>query len=145
MFKKLDHIGVVTTDMERFIDFYEGILGFKVRERFEVEAGTGSAQLKEVANLTLGEGAVIELFSTDAGASPDPEYNAPPFEAGFRLMAIEVEDMDQAVEYLTSKGIEVNRAHKANPARWIKDPDGNMLILFPSIVYENYRKLDKEH
>ena len=145
MFKKLDHIGVVTTDMERLIDFYEGILGFKVRERFEVEAGTGSAQLKEVANLTLGEGAVIELFSTDAGVPPDPEYNAPPFEAGFRLMAIEVEDMDQAVEYLTSKGIEVNRAHKANPARWIKDPDGNMLILFPSIVYENYRKLDKEH
>ena len=145
MFKKLDHIGVVTTDMERLIDFYEGILGFKVRERFEVEAGKGSAQLKEVANLTLEEGAVIELFSIDAGVPPDPEYNAPPFEAGFRLMAIEVEDMDQAVEYLTSKGIEVNRAHKANPARWIKDPDGNMLILFPSIVYENYRKLDKKH
>ncbi len=73
MFKKLDHIGVVTTDMERLIDFYEGILGFKVRERFEVEAGKGSAQLKEVANLTLEEGAVIELFSTDAGVPPDPE------------------------------------------------------------------------
>ena len=56
MFKKLDHIGVVTTDMERFIDFYEGVLGFKVRERFEVEAGMGSAQLNEVANLVLGEG-----------------------------------------------------------------------------------------
>ncbi|MDE0445604.1 MAG: VOC family protein [Spirochaetaceae bacterium] len=145
MFKKLDHIGVVTTDMERFIDFYEGILGFKVRERFGVEAGTGSAQLKEVANLTLEEGAVIELFSIDAGVPPDPEYNAPPFEAGFRLMAVEVEDMDQAVEYLTSKGIEVHRAHKANPARWIKDPDGNMVILFPSIVYENYRNADKQH
>ncbi len=144
MFKKLDHIGVVTTDMKRLIDFYEGILGFRVRERFEAEAGKGSAQLKEVANLTLEEGAVIELFSIDAGAPPDPEYNAPPFEAGFRLMAIEVEDMDQAVEYLTSKGIEVHRAHQANPARWIKDPDGNMLILFPSIVYENYRKLDKK-
>ena len=145
MFKKLDHIGVVTTEMERLIDFYEGILGFKVRERFEVEAGMGSAQLKEVANLALEEGAMIELFSTNAGAPPDPEYNAPPFEAGLRLMAIEVEDLDEAVEYLTSKGIEVNRAHKANPARWIKDPDGNMLILFPSIVYENYKKLDKSN
>ena len=145
MFKKLDHIGVVTTDMERFIDFYEGILGFKVRERFEVEAGMGSAQLNEVANLTLEEGAVIELFSAKAGAPPDPEYNAPPFEAGFRLVAIEVEDLDEAVEYLTDKGIEVSRAHKANPARWIKDPDGNMLVLFPSIVYENYKKLDKSN
>ena len=44
MVKKLDHIGVVTTDMERLIDFQEGILGLKVRERFEVEAGMGSAQ-----------------------------------------------------------------------------------------------------
>ena len=69
MFKKLDHIGVVTTDMERFIDFYEGILGFKVRERFEVEAGMGSAQLNEVANLVLEEGAVIELFSARGGRS----------------------------------------------------------------------------
>ena len=145
MFKKLDHIGVVTTDMERLIDFSEGILGFKVRERFEVEAGKGSAQLKEVANLALEEGAVIELFSTTAGVPPDPEYNAPPFEAGFRLMAIEVEDLDEAVEYLTGKGIEVNRAHKANPARWIRDPDGNMLILFPSIAYENYKELDRSN
>ena len=56
MFKKLDHIGVVTTDMERLIDFYEGILGFKVRERMEVEAGMGSAQLNEVANLTPRRG-----------------------------------------------------------------------------------------
>ena len=81
---------------------------------------------------------MIELFSTDAGVPPDPEFTT--IRSG---LSIEVEDMDQAVEYLTSKGIEVNRAHKANPARWIKDPDGNMLILFPSIVYENYRKLDK--
>ena len=145
MFKKLDHIGVVTADFERLIDFYTGILGFRVRERFEVEAGKGSAQLKEIANLVLEDGAVIELFSVNADVPPDPEYNAPPFEIGFRLMAIEVEDLEEAVEYLTSKGIEVNRPHKANPARWIKDPDGNMLILFPSVVYEKYKKLDESN
>jgi len=144
MFKKLDHIGVVTADSERLIDFYTGILGFRVRERFQVKAGTGSAQLKEVANLVLGDGAVIELFSINADG-PDPEYNAPPFETGFRLMAIEVEDMEEAVEYLTSKGIEVHHAHKLNPARWIRDPDGNMLILFPSVVYENYKKADESN
>ena len=52
---------------------------------------------------------MIELFSAKAGALPDPEYNAPPFEVGFRLMAIEVEDLDEAVEYLTGKGIEVKQ------------------------------------
>ena len=137
-------IGVVTADFERLIDFYTGILGFRVRERFEVEAGTGSAQLKEVANLVLEDGAVIELFSINADG-PDPEYNAPPFEVGFRLMALEVEDMQEVEEYLTSKGIEVHHAHKLNPARWIRDPDGNMLVLFPSIVYENYKKIRQTH
>jgi len=97
----------------------------------------------EVANLTLEDGAVIELFGFNE-KGPDPEYNGPPFEAGFRLMAIEVEDMQEAEEYLTSKGIEVHHAHKLNPARWIRDPDGNMLIIFPSFVYENYKKWNDE-
>ena len=143
MFKKLDHIGVGTADFERFIKFYTEILEFKVRERTKVEPGAASAQLDEVANLTLGDGAVIELFAFNADG-PDPEYNGPPFEAGFRLMAIEVEDMEEAEEYLTSKGIEVHHAHKLNPARWIRDPDGNMLVIFPSIVYENYKKWNDE-
>ena len=45
MFKKLDHIGVGTADFERFIKFYTEILGFKVRERWKVKPGTGSAQV----------------------------------------------------------------------------------------------------
>ena len=143
MFKKLDHIGVGTADFERFVKFYTEILGFKVRERTKVKPGTGSAQVDEVANLTLGDGAVLELFGFNE-KGPDPEYNGPPFEAGFRLMAIEVEDMQEAEECLTSKGIEVHHAHKLNPARWIRDPDGNMLVLFPSFVYENYKKWNDE-
>ena len=52
--------------------------------------------------------------------------------------------MQETEEYLSSKGIEVHQAHKLNPARWIRDPDGNMLVLFPSFVYENYKKFNEE-
>ena len=36
-FKRLDHIGLATADSERFLDFYCGILGFEVRERWTVK------------------------------------------------------------------------------------------------------------
>ena len=62
MFKKLDHIGVGPADFERFVKFYTEILGFKVRERWKVKPGTGSAQVDELANLTLEDGAVLDLF-----------------------------------------------------------------------------------
>ena len=72
-FKRLDHIGLATADAERFVDFYSGILGFEVRERWTVK---GNERLKEVANLSLNapnageDGSIIELFSIDPDA-PD--------------------------------------------------------------------------
>ena len=149
-FKRLDHIGLATADAERFVDFYSGILGFEVRERWTVK---GNERLKEVANLSLNapkageDGSIIELFSIDPDAST-PDYQAPALEqTGFRLLALEVDDddMDEAIAYLESKGIEVHSAHPTNPARWIRDPDGNQIVFFPSSVYQMYERLDETH
>ena len=147
-FKRLDHIGLATADAERFLDFYTGILGFEVRERWTVK---GNERLKEVANLSLNapkageDGSIIELFSIDPDV-PTPDYQKPALEqTGFRLLALEVDDMDEAIAYLESKGIEIHSAHPTNPARWFRDPDGNQIIVFPSSVYQMYERLDETH
>jgi glyoxylase I family protein len=147
-FKRLDHIGMTTADIDRFIDFYTGILGFEVRERWKVE---GRKRLKGVANLSLNapnsgeDGSVLELFAIDPDEPDDPNHSAPAFEqTGFRLLALEVDDMDEAIEYLEGKGIKVNSAHPTNPARWFRDPDGNQIVFFPSSVYETYKRINEE-
>ena len=144
-FKRLDHIGLATADAERFLDFYTGILGFEVRERWTIEG----RRLKGVANLSLNapnsgeDGSVLELFAIDPDIPRDPNYNEPAVEqTGFRLLALEVDDMDEAIEYLEGKGIKVNSDGTTNPARWFRDPDGNQIIFFPSSVYETYKRIN---
>ena len=150
-FKRLDHIGLATADSEKLLDFYCGILGFEVRERWTVK---GLERLKEVANLSLDapkageDGSILELFSIDPNAPADPDYKEPALEqTGLRLLALEVDDddMDEAIAYLESKGIEVHSAHPSNPARWFRDPDGNQIVVFPSSVYQMYKRLDETH
>ena len=150
-FKRLDHVGIATADAERFLDFYCGILGFEVRERWAVE---GNERCNGVANLSLNaprageDGSILELFSIDPGAPANPDYKEPALEqTGFRLLALEVDDddMDEAIAYLESRGIEVHSAHPSNPARWFRDPDGNQIVVFPSSVYQMYKRLDETH
>ena len=150
-FKRLDHVGIATADAERFLDFYCGILGFEVRERWAVE---GNQRCKGVANLSLNaprageDGSILELFSIDPDTPANPDYKEPALEqTGFRLLALEVDDddMDEAIAYLESRGIEVHSAHPSNPARWFRDPDGNQIVVFPSSVYQLYKRLDETH
>jgi glyoxylase I family protein len=118
MFKKIDHIEIVPTDINRTIEFYVSVLGFKIRERFPVPM----APMKEIVYLELG-GTVIELISVETPAA-EPRKQ---WEVGYRAIAIEVEDMDSTVNYLKSKGITITwgpvatgRSKRAE----IQDPDG---------------------
>jgi glyoxylase I family protein len=98
MFKRIDHVEIIPRDFEKAIDFYTEILGFKVRQRLKVEA----PPLEEIAYLELGD-TVIELMQVRDAASA--EIN--PWQTGYRMMALEVDDMDRAVAYLAGKGVAV--------------------------------------
>jgi glyoxylase I family protein len=118
MFKKIDHIEIIPTDISRTIEFYVAILGFKIKQRFPVPV----PPMKEIAYLEMG-GTVIELISVEKpAAAPRNQW-----EVGYRAIAIEVEDMDAAVNYLQSKDIAITwgpvTMGKSKRAE-IQDPDG---------------------
>jgi len=118
MFKRIDHVEIVPGDLEKSITFYTEVLGFRIRERRKVEA----PPLKEVVYLELGD-TVLEFLSV---REPIP-VSAEEWRVGYRMMAIEVEDMDQAVEYLKTRGIGISwvPAHLGKSKRAeIRDPDG---------------------
>ena len=117
VFKRIDHVELVPKDIEQTISFYTDVLGFKVKERNKMTM----PGLSEISYLTLGDTMIELLAFKDPPAGPEGPF------VGYRLMALEVDDMDRTVEYLKSKGVAITRGPvtmgKTKRAE-IKDPSG---------------------
>lgn len=98
MFKRIDHVEITTSDIDKCISFYRDVFGFTFKERMKPK----SPDLEEVAFLTLND-TMLELVKLKG---PTPFPSCP--QIGFRSMAIEVDDMDKAIEYLKTKGVAVS-------------------------------------
>ena len=126
MFKRIDHIELLTAQPERTVAFYTDVLGFKVRSRDRVPS-TPQGPL-DLVYLELG-GSTVEVMTY-------PEKKVAPREPGerlgYRIMALEVESMDGALALLKAKGIEpvwgpIRRPTYARAE--ISDPEGNRIEL----------------
>ena len=122
MFKRIDHIELVTSEPERAIAFYTGVLGFRVRSRDTVPGGL------QLVYLDLG-GTTVELITySETIPAPRPEGE----HLGYRMMALEVDDLEQALAELKAKGIEPSWGPRRRPSyarAEIRDPDGNSIEL----------------
>ena len=122
MFKRIDHVEIVTDQPERTEQFYTDVLGFTVKARDRIER-SGLGVPIDLVYLDLG-GTVVELITYD-GATVDP---APQKEhLGYRMIAIEVDDMQQAAEYLKTKGVDIVWGPRVAPTyarAEICDPNG---------------------
>lgn len=123
MFKRIDHIEIVVKDLEKSIKFYTEILNFNLKSRHQV----GIGPLEEIVYLTLGD-TMLELMKVKVSQAASAAEWLP----GYRMMAIEVEDMDKATEYLKTKGVEITWGPMdlgGSKRAEIKDPDGNSIEL----------------
>lgn len=121
MFKRIDHTEFVPADFEKTLRFYTEILGFEITMRRKVER----PPMKELVFIKLGD-TMMELFSVE---NPLP-VSREPWKAGYRKIAIQVENVPKALEYLKSKGVEIVSGPPPAPGAppptrgEIKDPDG---------------------
>lgn len=117
MFKRIDHVEITTGNLEKTLAFYT-TLGFKIKERNKMDR----PPLEEIDYLTLGD-TMIEILAVK---DPDP-ISTSVWQVGYRMMALEVDDMDKTVAELKSKGIELSRpariTGKSKRAE-IQDPNG---------------------
>ena len=125
MFKRIDHVEIVTDQPERTAEFYTEVLGFTVKARDRIER-PGSAL--KLVYLDLG-GTVVELISYE-GVAVDP---APRLEhLGYRMIALEVDDMQQTADYLKGKGVDIVWGPVTRPTyarAEICDPNGYRIEL----------------
>lgn len=119
LFKRIDHVEITPADFDRSLAFYTDVLGFKVRERITV----GVHPIRDIIFLELGD-TMLELLDIEGGK--DLPSGGP--YVGYRMMAIEVENMDEAFAYLAGNGIhpsvEPRRSAGGSIRAEIKDPDG---------------------
>ena len=98
MFKRIDHVEIVTDQLDRTVQFYTEVLGFTVKVRDRIER-SGLGVPIDLVYLDLG-GTVVEQ-----GAAVDP---APQTEhLGYRMIALEVDDMEKTADYLRTKGVDI--------------------------------------
>jgi catechol 2,3-dioxygenase-like lactoylglutathione lyase family enzyme len=127
MFKRIDHIELLTAAPDRAVAFYTGVLGFRERERMQIP-GTPSGPL-DLVYLELGGTTVEVMCYPEAKGIPPRSAEQ---RLGWQCLALEVEDMDEALKALKAKGIEPAWGPMKRPdyARAeIRDPDGNPIEL----------------
>ena len=127
MFKRIDHIELLTAALERTIAFYVGVLGFRERERKHI-AATPSGPL-ELVYLDLGGTTIEVMCYPEAKSMPS---RSPDTRLGWQCLALEVDDMDGALSMLEEKGVVAAWGPVKRPdyvRAEIRDPDGNPIEL----------------
>jgi len=100
MFKRIDHVEIVTDRPDETIEFYTAVLGFTVKRRDRVER-PGSAL--NLTYLDLG-GTTVELIAYEGVAvEPAPQKE----HLGYRMIALEVDDMQKTADELKAKGVDI--------------------------------------
>jgi lactoylglutathione lyase len=98
MFKRIDHVAIHVTDLNRSVAFYEQHFGFK---KYFQHAATGGLQ---IAYLKLGD-TVLELTHKTDGAM-----------LGFHF-CLETDNFDETVSKLQQDGVQLVRAPHDTAAR----------------------------
>tara|TARA_R110000868_G_scaffold118534_4_gene314329 strand:+ start:124 stop:507 length:384 start_codon:yes stop_codon:yes gene_type:complete len=125
MLKKIHHIAIICVNYEKSKDFYVEVLGLTIiKESYRAE--------RQSYKLDLGLNGqyIIELFSFP---NP-PKRPSRPEATGLRHLAFEVDDIEQAVELLTQKGVTVESIrideNTQKKFTFFSDPDGLPIELY---------------
>lgn len=128
MFKKIDHVEIVTNDLDRTVDFYTNVLGFNTKLTQRIDPSSLGVPIN-IVYLELGGSAVELIWYEGAAIAAAPTGE----QLGYRMMAIEVEDMTKAVAYLKAKDVDVSWGPRVFEDRYaraeIRDPNGYRIEL----------------
>jgi glyoxylase I family protein len=122
---RIHHVAIICSDYEKSKNFYVEILGFSIiQETFRKERNSYKLDLK------VSETEQIELFSFP---NP-PQRPSKPEACGLRHLAFEVNDINESISQLKTKGVEFEDIRideiTGKKFTFFKDPDGLPLELY---------------
>ena len=115
MYNGIEHTAIATKDPEGLAGWYERNLEMPIVHRYG-----GNVFVR------ANDGSMIELIQSE-GNPAETGMRTP----GIRHLAVKVDDFDEGVKDLQSKGIEIVEFVEAGPNRlaFFLDPEGNILHL----------------
>jgi catechol 2,3-dioxygenase-like lactoylglutathione lyase family enzyme len=131
-----DHVGISVSNLDRSIEFYTKIFGFKCERIIETPMGNGKVALLQK------EGITIEMLGY-SNVLPLPDDRKIPAEdiktIGVKHFAIRVNDIMGAADFLKKNGVEFISEPTLGVRGWrrffVKDPDGIPLELTEGPVH----------
>ncbi|MBP1995989.1 VOC family protein [Paenibacillus eucommiae] len=122
MIKGIGHTAYVVKDMEKSLQFYCDILGF--RKLFELKHPSDNAPW--IVYVEVRKGQFIELFY--GGTHKNDVDNQT---IGYAHLCLEVNDIQEIANHVKGKGltldVEPKQGLDKNYQCWVKDPDGNRI------------------
>lgn len=121
--KKLEHVGVMVSDLEVSINFYGSVLGLDLLDRFPANEAT---ELAFLGDRESGQ-VIVELICGKDNRFPD--------EGKVHHIAFTVDDLEEEIARLTTLKVHFTQSDistLANGSKYIffKGPDGETLELF---------------
>ncbi len=135
--RRLTHLGICVSDLQRSLDFYRDVLGFVEVGRFSDDRGYGS-RLLELDDIRLEavylerDGWRIELLWYAEPGSVGDATRRPMNQLGLTHLSFVVDDLDQTLDLVRRCGgtiVEQTRMEMQSKAIFATDPDGTRLEL----------------
>lgn len=132
----IGHVGLGVSDLDRSVDFYTGILGFELTERFEYpvdEVGHGTLVAAGAFVRCNSTHHCLSIFAYKPGLGVKPE----PTTYGLHHLAFHLSTPERLLDLyrlMKSEGVEIVNARKGGPGNqprfYARDPDGNLLEFY---------------
>jgi catechol 2,3-dioxygenase-like lactoylglutathione lyase family enzyme len=128
MVRGIRHTGLVVTDLARALDFWCGLLGFKIVRQMEESGPQVDAVLNldavsvTTAKVASPDGQQLELlhFKSHPGR---PAWEGDPSSTGFTHIALTVKSMDETVSRLGAHGVQFPNAPQ-------RSQDGKVIVTY---------------
>ena len=137
MIVSVDHINLVVSDLERSVDFYTNVLGFRETQRAELEGEwietiIGLETVKaSVAYVVSPAGQPrLELLQYHSPIGDRFQANSIPNTLGLRHLALSVDNIDSAVQRLREAGTELLSRPVVVPTDVIQHSTGQKILCY---------------
>lgn len=138
---RLGHIGIVTSDLDRSVEFYTGPVGLRLSERFEYPDRPVGHGTHVAAGAFLRCDAThhcVSIFVLKNHAAPAPELDIPTMlDHGLHHFAFEIATPEQLLDKyreMRAGGVEIVNCRRGGPGNqprfYVLDPDNHLLEFY---------------
>ena len=137
MIVSVDHINLVVSDLERSVDFYTNVLGFRETQRAELEGewietiiGLETVKASVAYVVSPAGHPRLELLQYHSPIGDGFQANSIPNTLGLRHLALSVDNIDSAVQRLREAGTELLSRPVVVPTDVIQHSTGQKILCY---------------